>query len=53
VEYATLKLRKFWQAEERQRVNDMRLQEHLYCTYIYEIIEHRKAAQETATKPRY
>ena len=53
VEYATVKFRKFWQAEERQRVNNMRLQEHLYCTCIYEIIEHRKATPETATKLRY
>jgi len=53
VEYDKLKLRKFWEAEERQRVNDMSLQEHLYCTCVYEIIEHRKAAQETATKRRY
>jgi hypothetical protein len=50
MEYDKLKLRKFWQAEGRQRADDMRPQEHFYVTCIYEILEHREAAQETATK---
>ena len=34
MEYATLKLTKFWQAEDRQRVNDVRLQEH-FIVHVY------------------
>ena len=50
MEYAKPKLRKFWQAEGRQRADDMRLQEHFCITCIYEIPEHRAATLETATK---
>jgi hypothetical protein len=50
MEYAKHKLRKFWQAEGRQRADDMRLQEHFYVTCIFEILEHREATQETGTK---
>jgi len=50
MEYAKHKLRKFWQAEGRQRADDMKLQEHFYVICIYEILEHREATQETATK---
>lgn len=53
IEYAKHKLRKFWQAEGRQRADDMRLQEHFYITCIYEIPEHREATRETVTKIWY
>jgi len=53
IEYAKPKLRKFWQAEGRQRADDMRPQEHFYITCIYEIPEHREATQETTTKIWY
>jgi hypothetical protein len=46
VEYATLKLRKFWRAEDRQRANDMRLQKHFYCKCTYKIIVHRTVAKK-------
>jgi hypothetical protein len=38
MEYDKPKLRKFWQAEGRQRADDMRPQEHFYltCTYIWD-----------------
>jgi hypothetical protein len=50
MEYAKHKLRKFWQAERRQRADEMRLQEHFYITCIYEIPENREATQESATR---
>lgn len=53
MEYAKPKLRKFWQAEGRQRSSDMRFQEPFYFTCIYEMLEHLEAIQETAKKQRY
>ena len=53
MEYSKQKLRKFWQAEGRHRVNDMGHQENFYFTRIYGILVYRNAAQETAKKLRF